>query len=88
MEEETVNQNVTCLLKEICERLKHISQKKGLNMDHVAKLLDDKNKMENLIIFFQYLLDNEDFCDYAIGDFMVRWKPLIDNDVMELTLVR
>lgn len=85
MEEENVNQNVTCLLKEIYEGLKHICQKKELNMDHVAKLLGDKNKMENLIIFFQYLLDNEVFCDCTLKEFKVAWKPLIDSDSVELT---
>ena len=86
MEEENVNQNVTCLLKEICERLKHISQTKGLDMDHVAKLLGDKNKMENLIIFLQYLFDNEAFCDCTLKEFKAIWKPIIDNEFTSNTI--
>jgi hypothetical protein len=88
MEEENVNQNVACLLKEIYERLKDISQKKGLNMGHAAKLLGDKNRMENLIMHVQYLLDNELYCDLILSDFMVRWKTIIDSDVMELTRIQ
>jgi hypothetical protein len=88
MEKENFNQNVTCLLKEIYQRLKHISQKKELNMDHVSKLLADKNKMENLITFFQYLLDNEVYCDLVLNDFRIRWKPLIDCDLVERTRSR
>lgn len=79
MEEENVNQNITCLLKEIYEGLKHICQKKELDMDHVAKLLGDKNKMENLIMHVQYLIDNEFFCEYILSQFMVKWKPIIDR---------
>ena len=86
MEEENVNQNVDCLLKEIYEGLKHICQKKELDMDHVGKLLGDKNKMENLIIFLQYLFDNEAFCDCTLKEFKAIWKPIIDNEFTSNTI--
>ena len=86
MEEENVNQNVACLLKEIYEHLKHISQTKGLDRENAAKLLDDKNKMENLIIFLQYLFDNEAFCDCTLKEFKAIWKPIIDNEFTSNTI--
>lgn len=36
-------------------------------------------KLNYLEEIFYYLKDNEKFCDWLIGEFYEKWKPLIDN---------
>lgn len=57
-------------------------------MDHAAKLLGDKNKLENLINFFQYIFDNEAFCDCILAEFNSKWKPIIDRGLFPKTIDR
>jgi hypothetical protein len=38
-----------------------------------------KAKMKEFYEFIMFLKDNEEFCDWLIGQFYKKWKPLIDN---------